>query len=169
MRATNANVNSQARKALYSLKKEYGAQIDIHKLVSSETNVRTGQKQLTATVTRVRRAIVLPARIDRIAQLGISKISSNKEFAFGGTYDSAQREFIIDRRDVRNLPELSADDWIVFNERKYQVKSVEAFEYDTGWVITARELVGDNEGQVFSLTATTAPTLAQGATGVNEP
>lgn len=107
---------------------------------------------------------MLPARVDRIAQLGISKISSNKEFAFGGSYDAAQRNFIIDRRDVQ-VPELSADDWIVFNDRKYQVKTVEAFEYDTGWVITARELVGDDEGQVFSPSATSAPTLAQGASG----
>lgn len=160
MTATNSNLNSQARKALYMLKREYGAQIDIHQLISSETNVRTGQKEVVANVTRIRRAIVLPARVERVAQLGISKISANKEFAFGGTYDSASREFIIDRRDIPTLPELSADDWIVFNGRKYQVKTVEAFEYDTGWIITTKELVGASAGQVHSLQASTTLTLS---------
>ena len=136
----NRNLNQRIRQALYQLKKDYGAPIDIYKLVSSETNVRTGEKVITKTVTHVRRAVVVPARMDRIAKQTISVISANKQFVTGGHYDMSQRDFIIDRRDVPAMPELTADDWIVYNRRKYQVKTVEAFEVDAGWVITAREL-----------------------------
>jgi hypothetical protein len=139
----NRNLTQRIRQALYQLKKDYGAPIDIYKLVASETNVRTGEKVITKTVTHVRRAVVVPARIDRVAQQTISLISANKQFVSGGTYDSSQRDFIIDRRDVPALPELTADDWIIYNRRKYQVKTVEAFEVDAGWVVTARELVGE--------------------------
>lgn len=151
--ATNRNLNQRMRMALYSLKRDYGASIDIYKLVDSTTDVRTGEKQITKTVTHVRRAIVVPTKIDRIAQQTISLISANKEFVTGGHWDASQRDFIIDRRDVPSLPELTADDWIVFNNRKYQVKTVEAFEYDAGWVITARELVGEVPEQIFDLRA----------------
>ena len=78
----------------------------------------------------------MPAKIDRIAEQTISVISANKQFVTGGHYDMSQRDFIIDRHDVPALPELTADDWIVYNRRKYQVKTVEAFEVDAGWVVT---------------------------------
>ncbi len=145
----NRNLCYRIRQALYQLKKDYGAPIDIYKLISSTTNVRTGAKIITKTVTHVRRAVVIPARIDRVAQQSISLISANKEFVSGGTYDLSQRDFIIDRHDVRTLPELTPDDWIIYNRRKYQVKTVEAFEVDAGWVITARELVGEVPEQII--------------------
>ena len=40
----NRNLNQRIRQALYQLKKDYGAPIDIYKLVSSETDARTGEK-----------------------------------------------------------------------------------------------------------------------------
>ena len=39
----NRNLNQRIRQALYQLKKDYGAPIDIYKLVSSETDARTGR------------------------------------------------------------------------------------------------------------------------------
>ena len=149
----NRNLNQRIRQALYQMKKDYGAPIDIYKLVSSETDARTGEKVVTKSVTHVRRAIVVPSRTDRVAQQTISVISANKQFVTGGHYDASQREFIIDRRDVRALPELTADDWIVYNRRKYQIKNIESFEVDAGWVIAARELVGETPEQVFDLRA----------------
>ena len=151
--SVNRNLNQRIRQSLYQLKKDYGAPIDIYKLVASETDARTGEKVITKTVTHVRRAVVVPSRIDRIANQTISLISANKQFVTGGHYDVNQRDFIIDRRDAPRLPELTADDWIVYNRRKYQVKTVEAFEVDAGWVITARELVGEVPEQIFTLRA----------------
>ena len=152
-RPINRNLNQRIRQALYQLKKDYGAPIDIYKLVSSETDARTGEKVITKTVTHVRRAVIVPSRIDRIANQTISLISANKQFVTGGHYDVNQRDFIIDRHDVPALPELTADDWIVYNRRKYQVKTVECFEVDAGWVVTARELVGEVSEQIFNLRA----------------
>jgi len=149
----NRNLNQRIRQSLYQLKKNYGAPIDIYKLVSSETDTRTGEKVSVITVTHVRRAVVVPARIDRSAQQTISIISANKQFVTGGHYDMSQRDFIIDRRDVPAIPELTADDWIVYNGRKYQVKTVETLEVDAGWIITGRELVGEIPAQIFDLRA----------------
>ena len=154
MRAiTNSNLVAQVRASLYAMKHDYGAPIDIYKLASSATDVRTGQKVIVKSVTHVPRAIVMPSRIDRVVQRGISQISANKEFVTGGTYDLGEREFIIDRRDVPDLPELTADDWIVFNRRKFQIKTIEAYEYDAGWIIKARELLGEVPEQIFDLRA----------------
>jgi hypothetical protein len=80
-------------------------------------------------------------------------ISSNKEFVSGGTYDVGTRDFIIDRRDCPNLPELSADDWLVYDNDKYQIKTVQKFEVGTGWIITAKKLVGEVPEQFMLIKA----------------
>ncbi len=143
------SLNRQIRRVLYALKRQYGGQIDVHKLMASETDVRTGQKQQTVTVTRIDRAIVLPGHTARKAIRGISLISANKMMVTGGTYDSQTRDFIIDRRDALNLSTLTADDWIVYQGRKYQVAEVDAFEFDAAWIVTAKELVGEVPKQTF--------------------
>jgi len=145
----NYSLNQQIRRLLYALKRQHGGQIDIHKLTASQTDVRTGQKQQTVTVTRIDRAIVLPGHTARKAIRGISLISANKMMVTGGTYDSQKRDFIIDRRDAPNLSTLTADDWIVYQGRKYQVAEVDAFEFDAAWIVTAKELVGEVPQQTF--------------------
>jgi hypothetical protein len=137
------SLNQQIRRVLYALKRQYGGRINVYKLAASETDVRTGRKQQTVAVTRIERAIVLPGHTARKAIRGISLISANKTMVMGGTYDSQKRDFIIDRRDVPSLPALTADDWIVYQGRKYQVAEVDAFEFDAAWIVTAKELVGE--------------------------
>jgi hypothetical protein len=97
--------------------------------------------------------IVLPARSNRGVQKSVSEISANKEFVFGGTFDSSTRTFIVDRRDCPMLPTLTADDWIVYFGNKYQIKTVDSFEVNTGWVITAKQLVGENPEQIYLVPA----------------
>jgi hypothetical protein len=110
-------------------------------------------KSQTKTVTRVDRAIVLPVRISRDVVQSISLISANKEFVTGGGYDSGTREFIVDRRDTPTLPALTEDDWLVYRDRKYQIKNFQEFEFEAGWIITAKELVGEVPEQIYLLSA----------------
>jgi hypothetical protein len=149
MPPVNRNLTMQIRRALYSLKRDYGARIDIYKLDSSSTDERTGVKTITKTMYPIPRGIVMPEKRDRVAQQSISLISSNKEFVSGGSYDAGTRDFIIDRRDCPTLPVLTADDWIVYNREKYQIKNVESFEVNAGWIVTAKKLAGEVPEQIF--------------------
>jgi len=133
----------QVRRALYSLKRDYGARIDIYKLLGSTTDVQTGVKVITKVMFPIVRGIVMPVKLSREAVQGIALISSNKEFVSGGTYDKGTRDFIVDRRDCPSLPDLTADDWIVYAGEKYQIKTVESFEVSAGWVITATKINGE--------------------------
>lgn len=161
LRPINRNLNRRIRQALYSLKREYGAPIDIYKLLSTDTDVRTGQKTLLKSATHIRRAPVLPSKIVRTVNQSISLISSNKQLVTGGTYDLSKRDFLVDRLDAPNLPTLTADDWIVYDGRKWQIESVEDFEVHAGWIITGRELVGEIPEQIFNLRAENFLTIGQ--------
>lgn len=143
MPPVNRSLTMQVRRALYSLKRDYGARIDIYKLVGSTTDPQTGEKVITKLMFPIVRGIVMPVKLERTAVQGIALISSNKEFVSGGTYDKGTRDFIVDRRDCPSLPELTADDWIVYFNEKYQIKTVETFEVSAGWIITASKINGD--------------------------
>lgn len=146
-------LNRQIQQSLYMLKRQYGGTIDVYKLGSSTTDVRTGIKVITKTVTRIQRAVILPVRLSREVVQSISLISSNKEFVMGGSYDQGVREFIVDRRDVPDLPALNQDDWLVYRSRKYSIKNFQEFEFEAGWVITGKELVGEVPEQIHVLAA----------------
>lgn len=146
-------LNRQIQLTLYMLKRQYGGLVDIYKLESSSTDVRTGVKTIVKTVTTINRAVVLPCTIKRVATQGISLISANKQLVEGGTYDQGARDFIIDRRDCPDLPTLTQDDWLVYNDTKFQIKEVQEFEFGAGWVITTSEIVGERPEQIFVMTA----------------
>jgi hypothetical protein len=161
---TNRSLNQRIKAILYSFKQQYGGgPVHIYTFGGTTTNVETGAKTTVKDVTVVRKAVILPAKVSRDVVQTISQISANKAFVYGGSFDSRTRTFIIDRLDCPDL-ELKEDDWLVFNGRKYEIKAVQEFEFDTAWVITARHQLGDVFEQIFPLGADHLLDLTQEAT-----
>jgi hypothetical protein len=151
------------------MKKEYGNQITVYKLGTVATNYDTGVKTETHDSTFIRRAVVLPVTLTRDAIQTISMISANKKVVQGGTFDPGLRKFLIDRTDVVSTWTIEKDDWIVYDGKRYDVKSVEEYEYKTGWIVTAKEIEGASvyedhhlktNGYLLSLTQTAAAVIA---------
>jgi len=67
-----------------------------------------------------------------------------------GARDMSTRDFIVDRKDAIGLTGLTSDDWLVYKNRKFQVVTVEAYEFDAAWLITAKELAGEVPQQTFN-------------------
>ena len=139
-------------RTLYMLKRQYGGTIDIYTLSSATTNQEIGVITSVRNVLHVNRAIVLPARIQKEIKKSISQISSNKSFVVGGTYDAGRRIFIIDREDALDL-ELTSNSYIVYRSRKYEIESFQEYEFDAGWIVVGRELVGEVPEQIHLLKA----------------
>ncbi len=149
------------RQTLYMLKRQYGGTIDIYTLVSSSTDPKTGNVTTDRTVVHVDRAVVLPARITREVRKSISQISVNKMFVVGGTYDAGRRIFIVDRDDTPDL-QLTNNSYVVYKSRKYEIESFQEFEFEAGWLITGRELVGEVPEQIHHLKADNLIDLSHG-------
>jgi hypothetical protein len=137
-------LSRQMQVALYALKRQYGGPLAIYRLLSSEVDPRTGVASVRTQVTRIRRAVVLPAMMTRDVVRNISVISADKQMVQGGSYDASKRVFVIDRRDARSLV-LSQDDWLVWEGRKYQFEKIEKLEFRTGWIITGKVLLGETD------------------------
>ncbi len=146
---SNQNLNRFIRKTIYSLKRQYGNRVDVYKLLDTETDYQTGEKTVTKSVTIVRKCIVLPVKIAREVEQSITQISANKMFVYGGSYDAGTRMFIIDARDMSDDYEFTNDDWIVYDGRRYDIKSIEEFEQHAAWTIICKEVKGVRPEQVF--------------------
>jgi hypothetical protein len=127
------------RALLYQLKREYGVgPLSIYSHIETTVDLTTGEKSIDKTVTVLQRVVSLPAKVSRDVIQTISMISANKEFVYGGTYDSRTRDILIDRYDAPTL-ELGKDDWFVLDGHKYEIKSIQEFETRTGWLVVARQ------------------------------
>jgi hypothetical protein len=153
------------KRTLYMMLREYGGTIDIYTLTSSTTNQETGVTAIVKDVVHVDRAVVLPAKILKEVRKSISQISANKMFVVGGTYDAGHRIFIVDRDDAPDL-EITSNSYLVYRNRKYEIASFQEYEFDAGWIIVGRELIGEIPEQIHLLSADNLLTL-EGATNVS--
>jgi hypothetical protein len=142
MNVVNHSLNRRIRQALYALKRGFGSSVKLYKLLDSTTVYETGVKTTSETVISIHRCIVLPAKIQREVVQTIAIISANKEFAYGGSYDADSRIFIIDARDVPKGYVIQIDDWLEYDNYRYNPKVIEELEQHTGWTITAKRVVG---------------------------
>jgi len=159
----NYNLIRLIRRAIRMMKKEYGNPITVYKLGSVATDYDTGVKTESHNSVFIRRAVVLPVTLTRDVIQTISMLSANKKMAQGGTFDPGTRKFLIDRTDTPADWTIMKDDWIVYDGKRYDVKSAEEYEYNTGWIVAAREIEGapayedhhlKTSGYLLSLTQT---------------
>lgn len=165
--ATNRYVPRRIRQTIYKLKRLYGATISVYSQGDKTVDTRTGEITWTGReVHTVNRAIILPVKIERQQVQTISMISSDKQFVYGGTYDRGARWFYIDPQDLPTNHEIKMDDWIVYNGKKYEIKTVKDNEFDSLWEVLGVEMIGVVPEQIFNLTAYNIADFQQTASGV---
>lgn len=140
------------RQILYAFKTQYGAgPVSFYSFGGDTINLTTGVKSVAKDVTVVKRVVLLPARVFRDLVSTISKISADKQFVYGGTFDTRKRAIMVDRRDAPNLV-LKVDDWFVYNGQKYEVKHFDEVT-DAAYVILGEHMVGDTPENIHVLGA----------------
>lgn len=130
------------RRNIRKLKAEYGNPITVYKMGDATTNHTTGVKSVTRESTYIKRAIVLPSRIRPEVIQSISLISSNKKVVQGGAFEAGKRTIIIDRTDVDADWIVTAQDWIVYDGKRFDITQVDEYEYKTAWLIQAKVVEG---------------------------
>jgi len=140
------------RQVLYGLKRQYGADIAVYKLLDADTDYTTGLKTIHKLSEELE-AVVIPTKIAREAIQSISQISANKAMVYGGTFDGLSKTFIIDARDLPDDWTITNDDWIVYNSQRFEIKTIVRLDYHAGWIIDAKAIVGQHAEQIFHLDA----------------
>jgi hypothetical protein len=160
-------LNPLIKLSLYALKRQYGATIHIYSKSYETIDPKTGKLTVDGEVYTVDLAVILPVKTSRDVKRTISNISANKFFVMGGFYDDSVREFIIDRADTPGL-DLTLDDWIVYQGRKYILKEINAFEFDAAWSVIGEAVSGAVPAQPTSVESSQSLELGD-STSVSEP
>ncbi len=130
------------KRTIYRLKRTYGVPMDLYAQTLGQTNTQTGQKTITYEKVRIKRVIVQPARTHREFVYDLAFISANKDFTTGGFFDASDRRIIIDANDLPSNWVMDNDQFVIFNNRRFDVKSYFEFETDAGYILVIRETVG---------------------------
>ena len=138
----NLNLNRRIRQTLYVLKRAFGNMVTIYRFLESDTDYKTGIKTDLTESHVVRKCIILPVKITREVIQTVSEISANKNFVYGGSYDSDLRGFIIDTRDLPLGYVPRQNDYIVYNDQRFEFKTIAELEQKTGWLISGKAVIG---------------------------
>ena len=132
------------RRVLYRLKRRYGLPILLCKRILGETDLQTGEKDIDYEITKIKRAVVQPARFHRDFVYDLAFISANKDFTTGGFFDAADRRIIIEARDIPSDWDLEIGHFVIFDNSSYEVKGYYELEHNTGYALTVRETEGQD-------------------------
>jgi len=125
---------------IYQLKREYGGPVTIQRRTANTVDLETGKKTQTKDAVHISRVIILPTRLIRKFDYDLTYIASNKNFTYGGFYDTDHREFIFDARDLPNGFAFNLDDALIFKHIRYELKEVSIFEFDAAYTVIAKRI-----------------------------
>jgi hypothetical protein len=128
------------KEVIYDLKRDYGGPIDIYQNVVGETDFRTGEKTIEKRHWKIRRAIRLPRDIHRDA---IFSATGNTLFAYGNVIELADRNIIIDWRDLPAGFNFKEENWyVVIEAGHYEIVKVIEFDNRAAIFIILKQLIG---------------------------
>ncbi len=137
------------RRALYSVKRQYPTRAVIHRRSAQTLNLETGAKSATITAWEIERAVMLQADTSRKFVYDLAFIASNKNFTYGGHFDTKRRRLIVDYADLPAGFEPKKDDYIIAEGRRYEIDNIEEFEYRAAIVYTMIRLEGSENIGVY--------------------
>src|SRR3954470_21946365 len=131
------------RETIYRLKRGYGLPLAIQYQLSSSVDIDTGVIIKDHAKINVSRAVVLPALYHKEFKYDIGYLKANSNFTFGGVITTGRRDVIIDGRDLPKdfIIQVRDDYTIICDEKRYNIKSVEALDLKVGYFIVM-EYVG---------------------------
>jgi hypothetical protein len=130
------------RLAMYVHKRRNGVTVYVRRKLQVVTDPKTGQTAWTITTWKVNRVTVLPAKYHREDKRNVGAMAANRAIVQGGGFDTGSRRFLFDGRELPADLVLEKDDWIVFNDRHYDIDTITEYECSTAFEVAAKELQG---------------------------
>lgn len=128
------------RRTVYDLKRQYNVEATVYKVLDSTTDYVTGGKTGSYESYLIPRIIMFPIEELRKVPQGIAQLSANKFFVSQAGFDKETALFVIDANDLPTGFQFNFDDFIVVEDKYYQVIEVDV--YESAWVIKTSHVKG---------------------------
>lgn len=149
------------KQTLYHLKRDYPHPLSIYRVTSNEINLDTGIKSKTFRKIFINQAILLPSILSRKYLT-----SKGSDSSYGGYYDVATRLIVVDLEDVPDDFQITVDDYVVTDQKRYEIKNVETLEHNQGILLTVKETVGLIACEILENNASSSMRFNQSLSGV---
>jgi len=126
------------RKILRRLKKRYGLPVTFRNHTSTN-DLESGVITRVTVEQSVRRCIVLNSEEARDFAYDLSYIAANKDFTYGGFFDTSKRLMIVDVKDLNTL-ELDMNSEVVYNGLLYRMVKLERSEDNKSYYMLVENL-----------------------------
>ncbi len=129
---------------IYKLKRRFGESITFTRTetvgtVDYSTGATTDKVEISVAIRNV---IFLPFALDRRFSYDLSYIAANKNFTYGGYYDTEEATIVCDKKDFGEFT-VDKDMTVTKGTKKYQVKKIEeSYQDDSVLIIRVIELKG---------------------------
>lgn len=136
------------RRTLYRLKRRFGVPATLYRLTVSPPDRVTGNTGSTISPFYVDKMIFLPEKTLNKFMYGAS-VGSN--IARGASFQIGDREIIIDARDLPKDFVVGTEDYVVIDNKHYEMVNIVKFETNAGWYLTVRWIQQAPLNQVLQL------------------
>lgn len=151
----NQNLLRQVKLIIYKLKRSYGLELHIWHPISMENNVETGKIAREYSIMYIRQAILLPRTFARDFEYDLTYIASGKNFVYGGYFDSAKRNIILDVDDLPSNFEITNNDFVVFQEKRWELADISLAEHNQAYFLIAKQVASyDGVTPSYQITGT---------------
>ena len=116
------------RAILYQLRRDWGLNIFLYRPLTATQNVESGVIVRSFKVYSILRAPVLPADGSRSFVYDLAYIAVGKNFTEGAFFDKEERLVIIDALNLPSGIVPTEDDFLVFSNRRYTIKTIQMVE-----------------------------------------
>jgi hypothetical protein len=114
----------------------------------------------TTITQQVNKAIILPDALRQKFDYDLAFIASNKNFTYGGFYDTSVRRVIIEESELNGFVPQN-NDYYIFDELRWEIALVSKHPLLTAYVLIARSVVGGTRYQVSDMSVESLLTLTQ--------
>jgi hypothetical protein len=157
----------EIRNTIYALKKDYGKPATLY-TESFTVDISTGLKNRSVTDYQVKKAILLPTDWKRKFAYDLSFVAANKNFTYGGFFDTGDKLVLIDVIDIPVGLEITLDFKLTVGTLRYLVIKAELVD-DTGlWALACRTLRGEAAGRVIRVNVHDSVTPTEESNGSTE-
>lgn len=145
------NTLRQIELIIYKLKRQFGLTATLREPLTSAIDVTTGEMNLTFTDTVITRIIRLPRRNISDFVYDLAFIAANKNFTYGAEFDTNDRWFILDIKDLpmeyrypNPVKEVTTEYYIIVDSRRYKIYEINLAEHNNAYLVKGREIVGSD-------------------------
>lgn len=136
------------RRTVYALKRLYPQILDLYKTTGDNTDPGTGL--YTSTMSKLTlKVVLLPNKKLRAFSYDLAFIAANKNFTYGGFYDTNARDVIIDRRDLGNFP-VDLNCYAIFDKKAWRPKQLAEIDQAEAIILKLEALDGGTYTQIIN-------------------